>query len=426
MATFAALLAVVLAWGVVSGRMARYSITLPIVLVVVGALLSVAGVVVVELDSESLRVLVELALSILLFADATEISARWLRSSGRLPLRMLGLGFPLTVATGFAAGYWLLPGWSVWVVALLAAALAATDAALASPVIMDERIPHQLRRIIDVESGLNDGLATPLVLFFLAGALASGGPAGNEAPLVHALAELAVGVVVGVVLGAAGARLLVSARRTRWSSPAGERLAVVVLPVLTYLAAVALGGNGFIAAFVAGIAAGTVGREEVAEEQLQLTNDIGTLVSAAVWFIFGTLIPAVVARGISWNILLYAVLSLTLVRMLPVALALVRSGLGAREVVFLGWIGPRGLASILFGLIAIEDLHTHGLTAAADSVAEVIVVTVGLSVLLHGLTAGIIAARWPADGTHPQPASVSTTEPPASPASRKPTTKPST
>jgi sodium/hydrogen antiporter len=283
-------------------------------------------------------------------------------------------------------------------------------------VIMDERIPHQLRRIIDVESGLNDGLATPLVLFFLAGALASGGPAGDEAPLVHALVELAVGVAVGVVLGAGGARLLVSARRTRWSSVAGERLAILVLPVLTYFTAAALGGNGFVAAFVAGIAAGTVGREEVAEERLQLTNDVGTLVSAAMWFVFGSLIPDVVARGslipdvvargISWNVLLYAVLSLTLVRMLPVALALVRSGLGTRDVLFLGWIGPRGLASILFGLIAIEELRAHGFTAAADSVGQVIVVTVGLSVLLHGLTAGVIAARWPADRTHPQPASV--------------------
>ena len=291
MAPFAALLAVVLAWGLVSGRLARYSITLPIVLVAMGAVLSATQVVVVELDSEAVRILVELALSILLFADATEITARWLRSAGRLPLRMLALGFPLTVAAGFAAGYLLLPGLSVWIVALLAAALAATDAALASPVIMDERIPRRLRRIIDVESGLNDGLATPLVLFFLAGAVASGGPAGGEAPLVHALVELAIGVAVGVVIGAAGARLLVSARRTSWSSVAGERLAVLALPVLTYLAAVALGGNGFVAAFVAGIAAGTVGREEVAEERLQLTNDVGTLVSAAVWFVFGSLIP---------------------------------------------------------------------------------------------------------------------------------------
>ena len=263
MAPFAALLAVVLAWGLVSERLARYSITLPIVLVAMGAVLSATHVVVVELDSEAVRILVELALSILLFADATEISARWLRSAGRLPLRMLALGFPLTVAAGFAAGYWLLPGASVWIVALLAAALAATDAALASPVIMDERIPRRLRRIIDVESGLNDGLATPLVLFFLAGAVASGGPAGGEAPLVHALVELAIGVAVGVVIGAGGARLLVSARRTSWSSAAGERLAVLVLPVLTYLTATALGGNGFVAAFVAGIAAGTVGREEV-------------------------------------------------------------------------------------------------------------------------------------------------------------------
>ena len=175
--------------------------------------------------------------------------------------------------------------------------------------------------------------------------------------------------MVGVVVGAGGARLLVSARRTSWSSEAGERLAVLVLPLLTYLTAVALGGNGFVAAFVAGIAAGTVGREEVAEERLQLTNDVGTLLSSAVWFVFGSLIPDVIAHGISWNVLLYAVLSLTLIRMVPVALALVRSGLGTRDVLFLGWIGPRGLASILFGLIAIEELHAHGLTAAADSVA---------------------------------------------------------
>ena len=124
------------------------------------------------------------------------------------------------------------------------------------------------------------------------------------------------------------------------------------------------------------------------------------------WFVFGSLIPAVVAPGISWNVLLYALLSLTLVRMLPVALALVRSGLGTRDVVFLGWIGPRGLASILFALIAVEELHAHGQTAAANFVAQVIVVTVSLSVLLHGLTAGVIAARWPADRTSPQPASV--------------------
>jgi NhaP-type Na+/H+ or K+/H+ antiporter len=168
MAPFAALLAVVLAWGLVSERLARFSITLPIVLVAMSAVLSATQVVVVELDSEAVRTLVELALSILLFADATEISARWLRSAGRLPLRMLALGFSLTVAAGLATGYFLFPGAGVWIVALLAAALAATDAALASPVIMDERIPRRLRGIIDVESGLNDGLATPLVLFFLA------------------------------------------------------------------------------------------------------------------------------------------------------------------------------------------------------------------------------------------------------------------
>ncbi|MEQ3551342.1 cation:proton antiporter [Pseudonocardia nematodicida] len=240
------------------------------------------------------------------------------------------------------------------------------------------------------------------MLFFIVGAVAGGAPTGYGAPLVHALVEIAVGVAVRVVLGGDGALLLVLARRTRWSGAAGERLAVLVLPVLTYLTATALGGNGFIAAFVAGIAAGTMGREEVAEERLQLTNDVGTVVSAAVWFVFGSLVPAVVERGMSWSVPAYGVLALTVVRVVPVVLALAGSGLGTREVLFLGWIGPRGLASILFGLIAIEELHAHGLTEAADLVGEVVVVTVSLSVVLHGLTAGYIAARWPSLPDEPE------------------------
>ena len=300
MATFAALLAVVLTWGLVSGRLARYSITLPIVLVVMGAVLSATRVVVVELDSEAVRTLVELALAVMLFADATEVSARWLRGSGQLPLRMLALGFPLTVATGFACGYLLLPGMNIWVVALLAAALAATDAALASPVIMDERIPHQLRRIIDVESGLNDGMATPLVLFFLAGAMASGGAPGGEAPLVHALVELAGGGAVGVVIGAGREPACSFPRGGRaGAAPPASGLAVLVLPVLAYLTATTLGGNGFIAAFVAGIAAGTVGRERRSpRSDCSLTNDVGTLLSAAVWFVFRVVDPGRRRTGI--------------------------------------------------------------------------------------------------------------------------------
>ena len=400
MAAFAALLAVVLAWGLVSGRLARYSVTLPIVLVVVGAVLSAIHVVVVQLDSESVRILVELALSVLLFADATEISARWLRSAGRLPLRMLALGFPVTIAAGFAAGYLLFPGLSLWVVALLAAALAATDAALASPVIMDERLPRRLRRIIDVESGLNDGLATPLVLFFLAGAVASGGPVGGEAPLVHALVELAVGVVAGVVLGAVGATAA-GVRAAGELEQRGRGTAGRPGPAGAHLPGRDDPGRQRVRRRVRGGhrrrhrgSGGGQRRAAAADQRRGHAGVRGRVVRLRVAH------PERRRRGITWNVLLYAVLSLTLIRMVPVALALLRSGLGTREVLFLGWIGPRGLASILFGLIAIEELHAHGLTAAADFVAEVIVVTVGLSVLLHGLTAGVIAARWPADRTN--------------------------
>jgi NhaP-type Na+/H+ or K+/H+ antiporter len=285
MAPFAALLAVVLAWGLVSRRLDRYSITLPIVLVAMGAVLSAIHVVVVELDTEAVRILVELALSILLFADATEISAKWLRSAGRLPLRMLALGFPLTVATGFATGYFLFPGAGVWIVALLAAALAATDAALASPVIMDERIPRRLRRIIDVESGLNDGLATPLVLFFCRSRgqrrAEGGGPWSRAGRARHRRG------------GGDRSRwaLLLSAGGRAGATPR-EQLAVLVLPVITYLATNALGGNGFIAA-VAGTAAPWAEKSRRGRKQRPTTS--------ARWCPrpcgSSSIIPDVVARG---------------------------------------------------------------------------------------------------------------------------------
>lgn len=392
-----ALAGILLIWGLVSGRLSRYSITLPIVLVCVGALLAAGSdpIVAVGVPAEVVLTVVEMALAILLFADATEVSARWLRASGGLPLRLLGIGFPLTVAAGFGAGALLFVGADLWIVALLAAALAATDAALAAPVIADERVPRRLRRIVDVESGLNDGLATPLVLFFLAAAVTTSGDPGAGAPVVQAVVELALGLGVGLAAGAGAARLLVLARRAGWSSTAGERISVLAIPVFTFLITTSIGGNGFVAAFVAGIAAGSMSRQ-VAEESLQLTSDTGTVLASSVWFVFGTLIPPTIGRGISWQVVCYALLSLSLLRMAPVALALIGTGMSRRDTLFVGWIGPRGLASILFGLIAMEELREHGASGSADLVAEVLVVTVSLSVLLHGLTAGPIATRWPA------------------------------
>lgn len=400
-----ALAAILLTWGFVSGRLSRHSVTLPIVLVCVGAALAAGSdpIVTVDISAEAVRTLVEQVLAIVLFVDATKVSARWLRDSGGLPLRLLGIGFPLTVAAGLGAGAVLLDASSLWLVALLAAALAATDAALASPVILDERVPGRLRNTIDVESGFNDGLATPVVLFCLAVAVAeaSGGDPEVQSPIVHALLDMAIGLAVGVVVGLGAARILVLVRRAGWSSGAGERISLLAVPVLTFLVATSIGGNGFVAAFVAGIAIGSIGRE-IAKESVQLASDAGTVLSSAVWFIFGMIIPPTFGRGISWQVVAFALLSLTVLRMVPVAVALIGSGLRRREVLFLGWIGPRGLATILFGLIALEDLRAHGVGGLADLVADVIVVTVSLSVVLHGLTAGIIAASWPA-GTANQP-----------------------
>jgi NhaP-type Na+/H+ or K+/H+ antiporter len=384
--------AVLVAWALVSRRLERFSVTAPMVLILAGAVLGAgtAPLVSIDLSAEALRELIELTLAVLLFADATEVNARWLRRFGGADARLLAIGLPLTVAAGFAVGLVVLPGQDPWLIALLAATVTATDAALAAGVIADERVPGRLRRIINVESGLNDGLATPLVLLFLAATTAEGGGEPVGTPLLDTLAELGVSLLVGIAIGWAGARLLAAARLAEWSRPAGERVGFLALALLAYAAAVAAGGNGFGAAFVAGIAAGSSGRD-LPEPSLELTRDVGVVLAAVVWFIFGTLVPGTLAAGITPGVVAFAVLALTAVRMVPVAVALLGTGLSARDVLFLGWIGPRGLATIVFGLIAIEDLPTD----AADLVAQVVVVTVLLSVLAHGLTAGPIAARWP-------------------------------
>jgi NhaP-type Na+/H+ or K+/H+ antiporter len=387
-----ALSTVLVGWALVSRRLERFSVTVPIALVLAGAVLGggAAPLVPIDLSAETLRELVELTLAVLLFADATEISALWLRRSGGPDARLLAIGLPLTVAAGFAAGLVVFPGRDPWLIALLAATVAATDAALAAGVIADERVPGQLRRIINVESGLNDGLATPLVLLFLAAAAAEGGGEPVGTPLLDTLADLGIALLVGVGLGWAGARLLAAARMAEWSRPVGERVGVLGLAVLAYAVSVELGGNGFVAAFVAGVAAGSSGRD-LPEPSLELTRDVGLLLNSVVWFIFGSLVPETLAGGITPGVVAYAVLALTAVRMVPVAAALLGTGLSPRDVLFLGWIGPRGLATIIFGLIAIEDLRAD----EADLVTQVVVVTVMLSVLAHGLTAGPIAARWP-------------------------------
>lgn len=405
-------LAGTLAWVLVSRVAGRVSVTAPILMTALGLLVAVSPVdpaVDIALDLEPVRLLVELTLAMILFADASHISARWFEGRpARLALRLLAIGLPLTIAAGVLAGWALFPGAALAVVAVLAAALAPTDAALGASVMQDTRIPRRLRDVINVESGLNDGLATPVVLFFLAVAVAEDDRASVASAVVHALVQIGLAVLIGVAVGWLGGRLLVLAHRRGWSEPEQEPLAALAIALGSYVVSVGAGGNGFVAAFVAGVAFGTAVRGARPAQVMAFTDRVGLMLSFVVWFLFGAQFLPIAAGNLGWQVVLYAVLSLTVVRMLPVAVSLLGSRLGRDDVVLLGWLGPRGLASIVFGLIAYEELPAD----QGGAVVVVITTTVLLSVVAHGLSAGPLASAYVRRAG-------ATGSPPAPPASRR-------
>lgn len=377
--------AAIFLWGAVSARLARADLTAPIVFVTIGVLLAVTGSVDAARAPETFTPLVEITLVWILFSDAAGVPVQELRHDLGRYLRLLAVGLPLTILAGWGLAAWLLPALGVWLALLVGAALAPTDAALGLPVVTNPAVPARIRRLITVESGLNDGIATPVVMLAIAGAAstAAHGPGVGEA-----LAELAIGAVAGTATGFAGGWLLRQARRRGWAAEDFTGIAVLALALVAYELAVELGGNGFVAAFCGGMAFGAAaGRRAPAE--LAFLEQAGGLVSLLVWLAFGALAVPIMFDRLDVTTVLYALLSVTLVRMVPVALATWGCGMDRATVLFVGWFGPRGLASLVFALLALEELGP-----AADDAVAVITLTVLVSVVAHGLSATPLAERY--------------------------------
>lgn len=379
-----ALAVVLIAWALVSAKAARFSVTVPVALMLAGLALSGTAEPRAVRHDSVVRHVLEATLALILFTDAIELRPRGLRIAGRLPLRLLLIGFPLTVVAGFLVGRALFPAASGWILALAAAALAASDSSLASALLAGERVTPQLRAAVNIESGLNDGLAAPLVLFFLSAAVST----EYSGTLVgQALSDLAIAVIAGLAVGFLTGWLLRLARVNGWSTPRSARLAYLLVAGLAFAVAYALHGNVLVAAFVAGLGV-RAADADLPEQNVELSHDVVLLLSALVWFAFGSILPEAL-RGLTWPVVAYAVLSLTVVRMLPVAASLTGVRLPPRDKLLLGWLGPAGLPSVILGLLALEQLSG----AAENLVAALIAATVVLSVLAHGLAAEPIARR---------------------------------
>jgi NhaP-type Na+/H+ or K+/H+ antiporter len=380
----------VLAFSLVSGRLKGSYVTLPMVFILFGLVVGNGGLQLIDapVSHGAIHVLAEITLALILFSDAARIDLRLLLSDHDLPARMLAIGMPLTIALGTFVG-WVLPlGLGLAEAALLAAVLAPTDAALGQSVVSNRQVPVRIRQALNVESGLNDGIAVPFVYFFAA-FLVVGEHAKSTYDLVSFTAlQLAFGPIVGLIVGGVAGWLAKRAGTDGWMDDVFEGPLALATAALAYALAQATGGNGFISVFVAGLVFGHM-LEGKCKFILEFAEAEGHVLVLLAFLIFGAvMVPGMIA-DVNWIMVLYAFLSLTIIRLLPIAISLVGTGVSLPTVVFLGWFGPRGLASILFGLLVLEQLQSAG----GKTILATTVVTIVLSVFAHGLTAAPLA-RW--------------------------------
>jgi len=389
-----------LAFAAISGRIEGTPVTAPMIFTAVGLLVGVdaLGLVDPAASGEAVKLLAEATLTLVLFADASRIDLRALRGEITVPARLLGIGLPLTLVAGFAAAIAVL-GELAWPEALvLAVILAPTDAALGQAVVTLPRLPSRVRQGLNVESGLNDGICVPLFFIALAVAQAEEGAIGEGAAVRLVSEQIGYGILAGVIAGAAAAGVLVLAAGRGLVSRAWLQVVPLAGAGLAFGLAQPVGGSGFIAAFVGGIVFGGLRRRRGGEVGY-LIEEGGAILSAVTFIVFGAVLLGPALGEVTWAVVLYAVLSLTVVRMLPVAIAMLGTGARRPTVGFLGWFGPRGLASIVFAILVIEE----GGLPHDDTLLLAVFVTIGLSVLAHGLSAAPLAeryARW--FDTHPR------------------------
>jgi NhaP-type Na+/H+ or K+/H+ antiporter len=390
--TLVVIAAVFLVYATLSRRLRGTPITAPMVFVLAGFLLGpeVLDWLRLDLDHHAVSALAEATLVVVLFTDASRIDVRALRREYALPARLLGIGLPLTILAGVLAGAPLLPGVTVAEAVVLAVVLAPTDAALGQAVVTDERLPSRIRQGLNVESGLNDGLCVPLLTIALAVAETEADATTGTKALELVVEAIGWGIVGGVVAGAAAGWALRASRSRRWIEGHWAQVVPVVGAVGSFGIADARGGSGFIAAFVGGVVYGIVAGADA--DAAAFSEELGGVLNGLTLIVFGAAV-----LGSSWSHIepvhvVYAVLSLTVVRMVPVAIALLGSRARAPTVLLLGWFGPRGLASIVFGVVVVESSrlpHTATLVVA-------LTVTVAMSVVAHGLTAAPLVRRYTA------------------------------
>jgi NhaP-type Na+/H+ or K+/H+ antiporter len=379
--SIALLAAFALVYSSLAGGVERTWVSGPILFMLFGLAVGPAGLGLlgVGIEGEALKALAEVTLALVLFTDASNSDLGVLRRWEELPVRLLLVGLPLTIVLGHFVGIALFDHLSVFEVALLAIMLAPTDAALGQAVVANEAVPNPIRQGLNVESGLNDGICVPILFIFLA--MAGGDAAGWDLGLRLVAGKIGIGIGTGMVLTGAAIALLRLCMARGWISDTWVQIPVVALALACFSAAQLLGGSGFIACFVGGLFFGALMREQ-RESLVRAAEGTGDTLSLLTWVAFGAAVVGPSLGSLSAPVVLYAVASLTIARMLPVFLCLLGLPVSTEGKLFIGWFGPRGLASIVFAVIVVGANLPNG-----ETLAQVVAFTVLLSIVVHGVTA---------------------------------------
>lgn len=372
----------VLLYSLISRLLGRSIVTGPILFTAAGIVASASLSVSIEIEKhfKTLLTIAEMGLVLLLFTDASRIRLKDLASIRALPTRLLSVGMLLTIFLGAVAGLVVFSHLTIWEAGILAAILAPTDAGLGQVIVSSPRVPSRIRNALNVEAGLNDGMSVPFLMFFIA--IAQSGTGGGGILTKFLVEQLGYGVIIGAGIGLTGGLLLGWAHRKKWMAESLEQLGLVTLPILSMIFSEPTGASMFIVSFVAGMMS-QVGFKEVGDHSVEFTEGWGQLFNLFVFFFLGLMVPQGWPK-IKGDLVIYAILSLTLIRIVPVAIALIGTRLKRSTVLFMGWFGPRGLASIVLGLVYIEQ---EANLPGESTIRLAVTLTVLLSIFAHGLSA---------------------------------------
>lgn len=370
-------------WSLLAVRLERWRINATMVAVVAGMAI---GLTTRDSIGETLNTQVamraaEIILAILLFVDATEVRGGPLGRNPGAALRVLLVALPLSLAAAVLLGAWLLPGTAWPVLLVVACVVMPIDFAPATAILRDTRIPVRVRNVLNVESGYNDGVVSPIILFALA---LAGDHSHAETPvdaLMTAGPAAVKAIVVGLIVGAVLAALVNRAEGANLMNSQSKRVLMVAAPLLAYGLSVGISGNGFVASFVCGFVFHYARRTSEPQRDLELLDDLGFLLTVVMWFVFGSVAVFAVWEGLDWRLVVFCLAAVTIVRLLPVMLSMVGSRLTWVEALLIGWLGPRGTTSIVFGLLAFNVLQRDN--DAAGLVLTAMVVTILASIVLH-------------------------------------------